>query len=81
VTISSRKFNYGASKAKKDANRGPVFITDRDQPSHVLLCISDYRQLTGGVKSMATLLAIDEEEEIIFSAPKVDLTERPMEFG
>lgn len=80
VTISSREFNQDASKAKKEASRGPVFITDRGQPSHVLLSIEDYQQLTGGKAPLTTLLAMDDGEDIIFSAPKADLTSRPAEF-
>ncbi|OFC61249.1 type II toxin-antitoxin system Phd/YefM family antitoxin [Candidatus Erwinia dacicola] len=80
ITISSREFNQDASKAKKEANRGPVFITDRGQLSHVLLSIEDYQQLTGGNAPLATLLAMADGEDIIFSAPKADLTPRPAEF-
>ena len=29
TTLSSRQFNQDASKAKKAAKQGPVFITDR----------------------------------------------------
>ena len=36
TTLSSRAFNQDASGAKKAANRGPVFITDRGKPAHVL---------------------------------------------
>ena len=47
TTLSSREFNQDASRAKKAAANGPVFITDRGQPRHVLLSIEDYRRLTG----------------------------------
>jgi prevent-host-death family protein len=48
TTISSRQFNQDASGAKKAANDGPVMITDRGEPAHVLLSIAEYRRLTGG---------------------------------
>ena len=35
TTLSSREFNQNASEAKKAANNGPVFITDRGRPAHV----------------------------------------------
>ena len=35
TTLSSREFNQGASEAKRAANNGPVFITDRGKPAHV----------------------------------------------
>lgn len=37
TTLSSREFNQDTSGAKKAANEGPVFITDRGRPAHVLL--------------------------------------------
>jgi len=46
TTLSSREFNQGASKAKRAANDGPVFITNRDKPAHVLLSFDDCQQLT-----------------------------------
>lgn len=39
TTLSSREFNQGVSGVKKAAKRGPVFITDRGRPAHVLLSI------------------------------------------
>ena len=39
--MTSREFNQNTSRAKKVAKGGPVFITDRGQPSHVLLSIDD----------------------------------------
>ena len=45
VTMSSREFNQDTSRAKKAASKGPVFITDRGRPAHVLLTIEDYRRL------------------------------------
>lgn len=80
ASISSREFNQDASRAKKEANKGPVFITDRGKPSHVLLSIENYQQLTGGKASLAALLEMNEGDDIIFSAPKADLTPRLVEF-
>jgi PHD/YefM family antitoxin component YafN of YafNO toxin-antitoxin module len=37
TTISSREFNQDVSRAKRIAFKGPVFITDRGRPAHVLL--------------------------------------------
>ena len=47
TTISSREFNQDTSGAKKATRQGPVFITDRGKPAHVLLSIEDYQKLTG----------------------------------
>ena len=57
TTLTSREFNQDTSGAKKAASRGPVFITDRGRPAHVLLTIEDYRRLTGEHTSLAEALA------------------------
>ncbi len=58
TTLSSREFNQDTSRAKKATAKGPVFITDRGRPAHVLLSIEDYRRITGKRQSIADLLAI-----------------------
>ena len=45
--MSSREFNQDTSRAKKAAADGPVFITDRGRPAHVLLSFVDYQKLLG----------------------------------
>lgn len=57
TTLTSREFNHDTSGAKKAASEGPVFITDRGRPAHVLLTIEDYLRLTGGYVSLAEALA------------------------
>ncbi len=46
--VTSREFNQDTGRAKKAAKRGPVFITDRGRPAHVLLTFETYQQLVGG---------------------------------
>lgn len=45
--ITSREFNQDTSGAKKAAERGPVYITDRGRPAHVLMTYEAYEQLLG----------------------------------
>lgn len=78
TTISSRQFNQDASGAKKAARQGPVFITDRGKPAHVLLSIDEYRRLTGASRSIADMLAMDEDFD--FDPPKAVIQIRPAEF-
>ncbi len=59
TTLSAREFSQDASKAKRAAERGPVVITDRGRPSHVLLTYEDYRQLSGPPMSAAEAFAGD----------------------
>jgi prevent-host-death family protein len=71
-TISSREFNQDVSKIKRAATNGPVFITDRGKPSHVLLSIEDYQKLTGNTESIVELLAMPEVADIDFEAAKLN---------
>lgn len=71
TTFSSRQFNQDASKAKKAAESGPVFITDRGRPAHVLLTYAAYRKISGEPAKIADLLAMPGAEEIEFEAPKL----------
>lgn len=66
TTLSSREFNHDASRAKKASLSGPVFITDRGRPAHVLLSIEDYRQLTHSQSGIIDLLAMPEAVYIDF---------------
>jgi len=58
TTLSSREFNQSASEAKKAANHGPVFITDRGRPAHVLMSMALYQSLTGSRQKVSDLLAM-----------------------
>ena len=70
TTLTSREFNQDTSGAKKAARRGPVFITDRGRPAHVLLTIEDYRRLTGGDMSLAEALAQPGDANFEFEPPR-----------
>lgn len=71
TTLSSREFNQGASEAKRAANNGPVFITDRGRPAHVLMSIEHYQRLTGSRQKIADLLAMPGIEEIDLEIPRL----------
>lgn len=71
TTLSSRQFNQDASKAKKAAKAGPVFITDRGKPAHVLLTFAEYKKITGGRTKIADMLAMPGIEDIEFDIPQL----------
>ena len=71
TTLSSRAFNQDTGAAKRAAERGPVFITDRGRPSHVLLSIDDYCKLTSTQPSIVDLLAMPHAEQIDFEPPRL----------
>lgn len=56
TVLSSREFNQDTGRAKKATAEGPVFITDRGRPAHVLLSIEEYRRLTGQGQDIADAL-------------------------
>ena len=80
TTLSSREFNLDTSRAKKAAQQGPVFITDRGEPAHVLLSIEDYRKLTGGPRNIADALAMPGDADFDFDPPRVHIGLKPAEF-
>ncbi len=77
ITLSSRDFNQHASEAKKAADNGPVFITDRGRPAHVLLSIEDYRKLVGGRVTLAEAVAQPGVADVDFDPPRVAGLHRP----
>jgi prevent-host-death family protein len=81
TTLSSRQFNQDASKAKKAASKGPVFITDRGRPAHVLLTFEEYRRLTGGRTKIADLLAMPGSDDLELEVPAFRETARPADLS
>ncbi|CRM45206.1 type II toxin-antitoxin system Phd/YefM family antitoxin [Pseudomonas edaphica] len=81
TTISSREFNQDTSGAKKAASKGPVFITDRGKPAHVLLSIEDYQKLTGLNVDIVDLLVMPEAAEIDFETERAVITHRPVDLS
>jgi prevent-host-death family protein len=82
TTLSSREFNQDTSRAKKAAERGPVIITDRGRPAHVLLTIEEYRKITGKRENILDLMAMPAAAEIEFEAPRLsDNFHRPVDLS
>jgi len=81
TTISSREFNQDTSGAKKAARQGPVFITDRGKPAHVLLSIEDYQKLAGLNVDIVDLLVMPEAAEIDFETERAVVTHRPVDLS
>jgi prevent-host-death family protein len=78
TTLTSRAFNQDTSRAKKAAKNGPVFITDRGRPAHVLMTIEEYQRLSGEHVSLADALAQSgAEADFDFDPPRVDIKIRP----
>ena len=81
TTLSSREFNQDTSRAKKAASDGPVFITDRGKPAHVLLTIEEYRRITGQRRNLLEALSMPGLSDIEFELPRPRGLARPADFS
>ena len=70
TTLTSREFNQDTGRAKKAAEHGPVFITDRGKPAHVLMSIVEYKRLAGLGEKISDLLALPGAEDIELDLPR-----------
>jgi prevent-host-death family protein len=80
TTLSSREFNQDTSRAKKAAADGPVFITDRGVPAHVLLSIDEYRRITGRHRNIVEALSMPGLSDIEVEFPRTRELARPADF-
>jgi len=81
TTLSSREFNQDAGGAKKAAAKGPVIITDRGRPAHVLLTYEAYQALLGGGPSLLDVVAA-EGGDFDFDPPRLEgPLIRPVDLG
>ena len=78
--MSSREFNQDTAGAKKAAERGPVYITDRGRPAHVLLTYEAYEELLGPARVLDRLAEPAGVEDVEFVVPSSDETARPASF-
>jgi len=82
TTLSSREFNQKIGFAKKAAQQGPVFVTDRGEQTHVLLNVQEYRKITQKKRSLfealycPELALVDDD----FEFPRLDGPFKPAEF-
>lgn len=70
--FTAREFNQDASRVKRASKDGPVFITDRGKPAHVLMTVAAYDRLK---KSQAELPLVAFMEGLALDG--VDLTREP----
>lgn len=81
TTLSSRELNQDVTRAKKATQNGPVFITDRGKPAHVLLSFADYQRLTQQRRNIADVLALPGVADIEFEPPRITIQTRPADFS
>ncbi|MBY3513527.1 type II toxin-antitoxin system Phd/YefM family antitoxin [Rhizobium laguerreae] len=81
TTLSSRELNHDVSNAKKAARNGPVIITDRGKPSHVLLTYEEFQRLSGRRQSLVDGLSMPGLSEIDFMPPRVEIKTREVDLS
>lgn len=62
--VTSREFNQNVSDAKRAARMEPVFVTDRGRPTHVLMSIEAFRQMSGQTETIVDLLAMTDDADL-----------------
>lgn len=77
TTVTSRELSQDVGRAKRAVKSGPVFITDRGKPAHVLLSIEDYQRLAGKGRSLTEALSMPGLADIDFDPPRVRIGTPP----
>ena len=78
--MSSREFNQDTSGAKKASENGPVYITDRGRPAHVLLSFDAYEELVAPYRALDLLAEPAGVDDIEFVAAKNTDAAQPVAF-
>lgn len=81
TTLSSRELNRDVSNAKKAAQDGPVVITDRGKPSHVLMTYGEFQRLSGKRRSLVEALAMPGLASIDFDPPRAEIAPRKIDLS
>lgn len=79
ATFTSRDFNRDPGSIKRAALSGPVFNTDRNRPSLVVLAIKDYERLAGRGTSLMDVLMPHDDQDFNFEPPRASIAARPAE--
>ena len=74
TTLTSRELNHDLGRAKRAARIGPVFITDRGRPAHVLLSYAESQRLTVQRRSLVDALSVQGLSAIEFDTPPASIT-------
>jgi hypothetical protein len=79
--ITSAVFNQNPSRAKKEADRRPLVITDRGKASYVLMRFSEFQKHWEKPKSVLDVLYDpDASKDKDFEPDRVSFGDRDVEF-
>jgi prevent-host-death family protein len=76
--MSSRQFNQDTSGAKRAAQAGPVVITDRGRPTHVLLSFEEYERVAGSSRFLEILGEPQGVADLELRLPRFEEPARPV---
>ncbi len=68
--LSGRELNQDLGRAKRAAQAGPVIITDRGRPAHVLLSFDEYKRLSGKMRTLGDMLAALGADDVDLPLPR-----------
>lgn len=66
-------------KALETARSGPVIITTDGRPTHVVMTIDRYQDLSAGNQTLAKLFYYPGAEEIEFEPEQLDIEPKPLD--
>ncbi|WP_152364746.1 type II toxin-antitoxin system Phd/YefM family antitoxin [Microlunatus speluncae] len=73
-TMSSQEFNRNPTSAKRQADEGPVYVTEHGKPAYVVINIDEYRRLKGELKAdLVTRLQMDEYHDVELPPVEMDI--------
>ncbi len=81
IRLTSRELNHDVGRAKKAAEAGPVVITDRGRPSHVLMTYSEFERLTGKRHNLVDALSMPGLSAIDFDPPRSSIAAREIDLS
>ncbi|MGF9567534.1 type II toxin-antitoxin system prevent-host-death family antitoxin [Neorhizobium sp. JUb45] len=80
-SLTSRELNHDVGRAKRAAEAGPVVITDRGRPSHVLMTYVEFERLTGKRHNLVDALSMPGLANIDFDPPRAITAAREVDLS
>jgi PHD/YefM family antitoxin component YafN of YafNO toxin-antitoxin module len=81
TNLTSRELNHDVGRAKKAAEAGPVVITDRGRPSHVLMTYREFERLTGKRHNLVDALSMPGLSNIDFDLSRSVIATREVDLS
>ncbi|MDR6192871.1 prevent-host-death family protein [Agrobacterium pusense] len=81
TSLTSRELNHDVGIAKKAAEAGPVVITDRGRPSHVLMTYREFERLTGKLRNLVDAFSMPGLSNIDFDPSRSAIATREVDLS